>query len=177
MSFPLPIGHMDTEAALRADEKARAYMGTPPSKALDHADWLDAFERKCGIIGTSSRLLGIAAELRRCADRDDWQQVAMKAAADRDALAEELAKADIGLANAMKEAAHWHVRAIEYYAERDAARAAVATLREVLEQVASLPVAGAYPDGPCLDKYDNKDVVDALAKTADFAAAPKGEKP
>ncbi len=41
---------------------------------------------------------------------------------------------------------------------------AVPDLLEALETIARLPIARAYPDGPCIDHHDMQEVLAAIAK-------------
>ena len=38
--------------------------------------------------------------------------------------------------------------------------------REALETVSRLPIAGQYPDGPCIERSDMAEILDALKQTA-----------
>jgi hypothetical protein len=50
----------------------------------------------------------------------------------------------------------------------EAMREAMKEAHEALQMVGRLPVAGMYPDGPCLEREDHKEVLSAIAKLQPF---------
>jgi hypothetical protein len=49
-------------------------------------------------------------------------------------------------------------------AQLEAKAAAAADMLDALEEIARLPIAGSYPDGPCLERQDMNMVRAAIAK-------------